>query len=391
MRVLLVSAHGADITYGGAERYVSDLALGLRDRGFEPRVLSAFPPRETPEGIETAVLHATDWRTSRSRRLRNHLGDVLSVPGPGLQRAIADARPDLVHTSNLPGISSAVWESARRAAVPVVHTLHDYHLLCPRTTLMRRDGAPCRPHPLLCGLRTRRLGRFAGAVSQVVAGSEHLLRVHRGFFPRAAQSLIRLPLAPLGGAAPAPPAGRLRTIGYIGGLAPTKGVRALVEAAPALARQGLTVRVAGDGTLRPQVEAGAARGSLVYDGFLDGSRKVDFLAACDVGLVPSLWDEPSGPPYVVCEWLAAGRPVLVTPRGGLVEAVETLGGVFPLEPTAEGIVSAVAGLRDEPEWRAAVAAVPQPAEDAVERWLDEHERVYRAALGARAPAVEASA
>jgi len=83
--------------------------------------------------------------------------------------------------------------------------------------------------------------------------------------------------------------------------------------------------------------------------------------------------------------------VLVTPRGGLAEAVETLGGVFPLEPTAEGIVSAVAGLRDEPEWRAAVAAVPQPAEDAVERWLDEHERVYRAALGARAPAVEASA
>ena len=391
MRVLLVSAHGADIAYGGAERYVSDLALGLRERGFEPRVLSAFPPRETPDGVETAVLHRTDWRTSGSRRLRNHLGDFLSVPGPALRRALEDARPDLVHTNNLPGISSAVWESARRAAVPVVHTLHDYQLLCPRATLVRRDGEPCRPHPLLCGLRTGRLGRFAGAVSQVVAGSEHLLRTHRGFFPHAAQSVVRLPLAPLDGLAPEPPTEPLRTIGYLGGLASIKGVRALVEAAPALALQGLTVRVAGDGPLRPEVEAAAARGSLVYDGFLEGSRKVDFLAACDVGLVPSLWDEPSGPPYVVCEWLAAGRPVLVAPRGGLAEAVEMLGGVLPLEPTTEGIVSAVAGLRREGEWRAAVAAVPQPAADAVERWLDEHERVYRAVLGPRVRAVGASA
>jgi glycosyltransferase involved in cell wall biosynthesis len=388
VRVLLVSAHGADTSYGGAERYVADLAAGLRDRGLEARILSAFPPRATPEGIETDVLHATDWRTSRTRRLRNHLGDVLSLPGPALRGAVADARPDLVHTNNLPGISSAIWEVARETGVPVVHTLHDYHLLCPRTTLVRPDGTPCRPHPLLCGLRTSRLRRFAGAVSHVVAGSEHLLRVHRGFFPRATEAVVRLPLAPIDGAAPEPPAGPLRTLGYIGGLAPTKGVRVLVEAAPALAREGLTLRMAGDGPLRPEVEAAA---DLVYDGFLDGSRKVEFLAACDVGLVPSLWDEPSGPPYVVCEWLAAGRPVLVAPRGGLAEAAELLGGVFPLDPTAEGIVAAVARLRDEAQWRAAVAAVPQPAEDAVERWLDEVERVYRAALGAPAPAVEASA
>lgn len=382
MRILLVSAHGADTSYGGAERYVSDLAVGLRERGHEPRILSAFPPRETPAGIETDILHATDWRTSRTRRLRNHLGDVVSIPGPALRRAVAEARPDLVHTNNLPGISSAVWEVAREAGVPVVHTLHDYHLLCPRTTLVRPDGAPCRPHPLLCGLRTSRLRRFAGAVSHVVAGSEHLLRVHRGFFPQATESVVRLPLAPLE-SAPPPPAGLPRTLGYIGGLAPTKGVRLLVDAAPDLARQGLTLRVAGDGPLRAEVEAAAARGDLVYDGFLDGARKLDFLAACDVGLVPSLWNEPSGPPYVICEWLAAGRPVLATPRGGLAEAIELLDGVLPLEPTAAGIVAAVAGLRDE--------VVPPPAEDAVERWLDEYERLYRAAVGAPAPAVEASA
>ena len=31
MRILLVNAHGADRSYGGAERYVHDLRVGLRD------------------------------------------------------------------------------------------------------------------------------------------------------------------------------------------------------------------------------------------------------------------------------------------------------------------------------------------------------------------------
>jgi len=35
--------------------------------------------------------------------------------------------------------------------------------------------------------------------------------------------------------------------------------------------------------------------------------------------------------------------------------------------------------------------VPQPDDDAFERWLDEYERLYGAALGTPAPAVEASA
>ena len=49
------------------------------------------------------------------------------------------------------------WQAARRQGIPVVHTLHDYWLLCPSTTLTRRDATPCRPSPFLCGARTRRM------------------------------------------------------------------------------------------------------------------------------------------------------------------------------------------------------------------------------------------
>jgi glycosyltransferase involved in cell wall biosynthesis len=385
MRILLVSAHGADEAFGGAERYVRELATGLSARGADPVVLAAFPPRRNDAGLETIVLHSTDWREDRVRRLKNHVGDVTAFVGARVTAAVEAVTPDLVHTSNLPGFSTAVWEAARRAGAPVVHTLHDYHLLCPRTSLLRRDGSPCRPHPLLCGLRTRRLARWAPAVSQVIAGSEHLLRRHAGFFPAASEHVIRLPLTPVAPAPLPPPADRPRSVGFLGTLGPNKGVRELLAAAPALGREETTVRIAGDGALRTEVEAAAARGSVVYEGPVSGTRKIRFLAECDIGLVPSLWDEPSGPPYVVCEWIAAGRPVLATARGGLREAIETVGGVCPVEPTAEGIAAAVADLRRERRWREVLATLPRIADDRdLDRWLDEHERVHRAALGAPA-------
>lgn len=381
MRVLLVNAHGADLAYGGAERYVADLATGLRARGAETLVLSAFPVRSSPPGVPMDVLHAADWREDRLRRLANHAGDVAAVPGRRLLAAVSAARPDLVHTSNLPGFSTAVWEAARRLGVPVVHTLHDYHLLCPRTSLLRRDGTPCRPHPLLCGLRTRRLARHAPAVSQVVAGSRHLLRRHEGLFPHAGARVIRLPLRPVGDAPLPPPESPPRTLGYIGALTRPKGVGLLLEAAPALARAGIELRIAGDGPLRAEVEA---CGPVRYEGLVQGEAKTAFLASCDAGLVPSLWEEPSGPPYVVLEWLAAGRPVLATARGALAEAHE-LGGVAALEPTVAGLLEAVG--RGERTWSELAAAVPVVSGDEdVERWLGETEEVYAAAVGARARA-----
>ena len=143
LRVLLVNAHGTDPAYGGAERYAAELATGIESRGGEAYVLAAFPGASTVDAGRVRVLHGSDWRESRLRRLGNHAGDVLSRPGRELADAVAWARPDVVHTSNLPGIGTGIWEAARRAGIPVVHTLHDYHLLCPRTTLRLGSTTSC--------------------------------------------------------------------------------------------------------------------------------------------------------------------------------------------------------------------------------------------------------
>jgi glycosyltransferase involved in cell wall biosynthesis len=376
MRVLLVSSHGSDRTYGGAERYVDDLAGALRARGDEPLVLSGFP---VPDGSAAAsvTLHATDWRDDRVRRARNHVDDWVAEPWPRVEAILAELAPDLVHTSNLPGISTGIWEQARRLGIPVVHTLHDYYLLCPRTSLTRADGSPCRPNPLLCGLRTRRLGRWAGAVAVVVGVSAHVLGRHQGFFPASSERrMILAPLAPPPGAAGAPPRTPLAIVGYLGALTESKGVPVLLDAAPRLVELGVRVRIAGDGPLRDRV---AAAPGVEYAGRVQTEAVPAFLAGCDLGLVTSVWEEP-GLTYVLFEWLAAGRRVLCTRRGGLSEAA-AIGGVSAFDATADGLVAAVAGLRDAARWMPLVDAVPDAAAlGDFDRWFGEHLDAYARAL-----------
>lgn len=377
VRILLISAHGADLSAGGTERYVSDLARGLAARGHETQVLAAFPTRDDTGGSAT-VLHRTHWRDDRVRRLRNHAGDVLAVRNRRVAELIEAAQPDLVHTNNLAGFSTSIWESARRLGLPLVHTLHDYHLLCPRVSLMQRDGSPCCPHATFCKLRTRRLARWAGAVSDVVCGSDHLWARLGHLFPRAHPHVVRVPVVPLADRALRSPGAPLRTVGYLGGIDRIKGIDALLEAAPALHERGIELRLAGNGRLRSLVEANVGPG-LSYSGTVLGEARLRFFEEADLAVVPSAWEEANGPPYVVAEWLAAGRPVLASTRGGLGEAAQ-LPGVLPIEPTAGGIVSAVEQLTDERIWRETIASVARPQDDAdLERWLDDHEAVYERA------------
>ena len=59
---------------------------------------------------------------------------LLDLYNPWMGRVVGrilDAeRPDLVHTHNIVGFSGAVWQAAKRRGLPLVHTIHDYSLLC---------------------------------------------------------------------------------------------------------------------------------------------------------------------------------------------------------------------------------------------------------------------
>ena len=131
----------------------------------------------------------------------------------------------------------------------------------------------------------------------MIGVSRYVLEQHLYLFPDARTHVIHHPVTPIEALKLAPPT-ELRAIGYIGSLEAMKGVNELLAAAEQLRQAGFVVHLAGDGRLRPAVEAAAARGSIVYHGLVAGDAKRAFFAACDLGVVPSIWPEPGAPPWV---------------------------------------------------------------------------------------------
>ena len=81
-------------------------------------------------------------------RLAAAAGSIYSLQGRSLlQAAIRRCRPDVVHVHNFfPTLSPSVFDACTAANVPVVHTLHNYRLICAGATLFR-DGAVCEECP----------------------------------------------------------------------------------------------------------------------------------------------------------------------------------------------------------------------------------------------------
>jgi glycosyltransferase involved in cell wall biosynthesis len=276
-------------------------------------------------------------------------------------------------------LGTGIWEDCRRLRFPVVHTLHDYYLLCPRVTLTTRHGRPCHPG-LFCGLRSRRLGRYGGAVGDVVGVSQYVLDRQAHVFPRARQHVIRNP-ATVTLAASSQPRERLRTIGFIGALERVKGVEVLLETAPELVRRGCTLVIAGGGRLESRVRAAAASGTVRFVGRVAGPAKAAFFDACDLGVVPSLWDEPA--PYTPLEWLSSRRPVLVSVRGGVGELIDSWPGAIAVDPTPQGILSAVDRLLEPSAWHEAVSRVGRLGSTGqFTEWADAHDALYETAVTA---------
>ena len=143
---------------------------------------------------------------------------------------------------------------------------------------------------------------------------------------------------------PGPPAPIGDGFLFLGRLTPEKGIGLLLDAWQRHPDGTLgTLRIGGDGELRPLVETAAAgRADIDFLGPLDRAGVRDALRATAVVLAVSTWHDVL--PTVVIEALASGRPVLGTALGGIPYLVDTAGWLVP--PEASALAAALPVARD---------------------------------------------
>jgi glycosyltransferase involved in cell wall biosynthesis len=236
-------------------------------------------------------------------------------------------RYDVVHAHDW-AVNSAL-RPARKTSTPVVLTMHEYSHLCPTKRLMRGREPCAGPEFVACLRCTRRAHR--SVLGPGVAAANLVTRQWRqhevaAFLPvsSAVASGTRLRsgtfevipnFVPDELVRPSSTASADGPIVFVGDISWDKGVAVLLEAhrllgeAPRLVLAG---RTSHDWSLQSPVEA-------EFTGVLDAPEVKKLMASASVVVVPSI--VPDSCPTVVLEAMAAGRPVVASATGGIVDLV----------------------------------------------------------------------
>lgn len=341
MKVLLCTEFYHSL--GGGYAFAIDSQKLLESAGHEVIPFAAKHPGNLPSrasrhfipyGSYLDTLHGRQWWRAPAALARLATNPAAAL---GLSRMIRQYRPDVVHTHIISTyLTQVVWEVAHDAGLPVLHTLHDYKLLCPDTCLLSR-GRVCRRckgnHFYHCLFRRCKRGSTAASAAAVfqacaqrvarraercvdafVAPSRFIMREHVAWGLRRSKVYHIPNFTNLSSPAPTrkPGQGFL----YVGRLSREKGVDVLVDAARL--RPHVQFTIAGDGELREELAA-AAPPNVCFLGHVHRDVVPDLLAACRALVVPSVWYENCS--LSILEALAAGVPVIGSDIGGIPEQV----------------------------------------------------------------------
>ncbi len=381
MRILQV-IHGYPPRYNaGSEVYTQTLAHGLAAR----HDVHVFTREEDPFAPDYALRrdHDTDddrvtlslVNMPRSRDRYRHAG-----VDQRFAEVLDSFRPEVVHVGHLNHLSTSLLVEAAAREIPIVFTLHDYWLMCPRGQFMQMFPEDPKDLWAVCdGQEDRKCAQrcyaryFSGAPAEVAADEAYWTDWvgRRMKHARAMIEIVDRFIAPARylldryvGEMAVPKAkisyldygfdlrrlkGRARhehepfTFGYIGTHIPAKGIHQLIEAfggVTAHDARGRLPRLRIWGRPRGQdTEALKAMASALPNGagervewlpeYRNQQIVSDVFNRVDAIVVPSIWVENS--PLVIHEAQGARVPVITADAGGMREYVrhEENGLLFP--------------------------------------------------------------
>ena len=342
MRILLINKY--NYLKGGAERYLFDLKQLLERNGHTVAVFAMRHARNPPSQFDHYFVPNVDFRNlSLMGRLKAALR-VIWYPQAAqhLARLLDDFQPEVVHLSNIyHQLSPSILKPIRQHDIPIIHTLHDYKLVCPNYLLYTK-GQPCMRCCNRQYFQAVRHRCLHNALSwSFLAAIEMTLHKHWQIYERSITNFV------------APSRflkDTVQTFGipseqvhhvpnfifperfslsqedggyfvYLGRLSQEKGLPTLIEAMRQLPQARLLI--IGEGLMRSRltqmiVDRGLSNISLT--GYLCGQALKETLAQARFTVVPSEYYEVF--PYSVLESLALGKAVVGARIGGIPEQIE---------------------------------------------------------------------
>lgn len=337
LKILHVTTAFRPHAIGGAEVVVTTLARAQAVAGHRPFIAHLSPspePRYEEEGVGIIPLKNRNMydikEHAKKPAILRRINKFYTYYNPGVLREIGDLiselEPDILHTHSLVDLSTQMWRVSRHKGVPVVHTLHDYDLLCGRSSLYRNGNCQtthrgCWVHKQIKQLPMEHVNAFA-SISDFVRleherwgcfGPDEMKRTKTIWNPLSSE--VHQPVGEQ-------QTGHPLRLGFLGRLVPDKGIGFLLDELHKLRHpKDWTLSIGGvspdgDNWLRQK----ASGLPVNFKGWVDPGQ---FLTEIDVLIVPSLWNEPFG--LTVVEGMLAGKIVLGSQMGAIPEIMVGLG------------------------------------------------------------------
>lgn len=384
---------------GGAEVVLQSLVEGIASQGIGVAVLTTTNRpglyREEINGIPVwrAGLRNLYWHKPSARSplfLSRQIWRVLDIYNPLMRRFVADVveaeKPSVVSVHNLAGWSASAWSVLLNKGVPVVQVLHDYQLMC--RGLMFRRGTDCRTQCSGCSLMRLPHKQMSRHLSGVIGVSCSVLErlVDAGYFKGVSEKVVvhnARSREELGGEFAGFEEQQAHTpfrFGYIGALAPHKGIEILIRSYAQTPPLNTELWIAGEGGGEYTSKLNEmAKGAPIK--FVGKAAAAEFLRSVDVVVVPSLWNEPLG--TVVIEAMAFGKPVIASLVGGNPEMItDGVNGLLFKADSPNEMLSAMQRLSTDKTLCKRMGTEAKRSSHCFmnrQRFVEEHLNVYRSA------------
>lgn len=323
---------------GGAEEVCRMEAEALANKGYDVSVIttstsstSNLSGSEKIKGVKVFRLDLPNIRLKRHPStgfswlifgsMNYLLGAYNPFAGQAIKRIIEKIKPDIIHVHNFMGkFSLSIFHALHELRIPIIVTLHDYSLICPRATLFCHAKIPCAIPKIICDVIVKMQEiLLRGKIVFFISPSKFLADRFKEKFRDVEVAVIPNPIQEI----------EINTeksfdqfqILWIGRLVWYKGVRILLKAFRNLKNETFRLIIAGSGPDFEIVKSFSSVDSRIVPlGFVSEEEKKKLLKRANFTVIPSLWCEPF--PMVALESFASGTPVIASKIGGLQEIIK---------------------------------------------------------------------
>lgn len=341
MRILLINRSHSII--GGAERVYLNTGTLLEEMGHEVQYFSVVEKDTLPTTYLKYFIKTTNKREADFfTKLKGAKDYVYNQKAYlSLSKLIEECKPDIAHIHLFcGGLSSSILKALKKYNVPIVHTVHDYRLLCPANVFLNSNNEICEKcinkSYIQCSLKTCVDGNF---FFSTMASLETYLRKyiinpidyvdHFIFVSRFSQmkhiefdQRFKYKSSHLFNFTEFPAANELEKSYnsyylYFGRLSKEKGIKTLLKAAEST---GITLKIVGTGPLFDEISDYSKTHTNIHVlGHQLGESLKTLINRASFIVVPSEWYENN--PMTVIEAFALGKPVIGARIGGIPEII----------------------------------------------------------------------